>query len=261
MLTGRQTLALFGVLAALVGLAAWRLVAKDPVVSGTGPTAAPSVTAPATVSAPIVTPSTTVAVSASTAPKAPAGADGGALVVALASTDPFVRRKAIDDAVAAKDVGALAELYRVDLAANGYVAAAAIDGVGKLAALLPMAERKEAIRTLDRWLRAESVRDAKEAVGNASIAVDALGETKSKDAVPPLMDALDGGKLPLHVQTRIVQVLDTLDDPRAAPSVQRFLARVEVEAKKLTDASDALERELLTEAKAAADAVLARWVH
>ncbi len=261
MLTGRQTFALFGVLAALVGLAAWRLVAKDPVVSVTGPTAAPSVTTPAIASSPTVTPPTTVAVIASTAPLAPASAHSGALVVALASTDPFVRRKAIDDAVAAKDVGALAELYRVDLAANGYVAAAAIDGVGKLAALLPMAERKEAIRTLDRWLRAESVRDAKEAVGNASIAVDALGETKSKDAVTPLMDALDGGKLPLHVQTRIVQVLDTLDDPRAAPSVQRFLVRVEAEAKKLTDASDALERELLTEAKAAADAVLARWVH
>jgi len=181
--------------------------------------------------------------------------------VALASTDPFVRRKAIEDAVVAKDVTALAELYQVDLAANGYVAAAAIDGVGKLAALLPMAERKEAIRTLDRWLRAESQRDAKEAVGNASIAVDALGETKSKDAVTPLIDALDGGRLPLHVQTRIVEVLGTLDDPRAAPSVQRFLSRVEAEAKKLTDASDALERELLTEAKAAGDAALARWSH
>lgn len=257
-----------GLVAGVVALAAVVVVVRRGDRPGPAPTGTATVATTTATTAPAA-PTTAVGAPQGGAPEAgglppsPAAAAAssapGALAVALASPDPFVRRKAVEDAVTAKDVGALAQLYGVDLAANGYVAAAAIDGVGKLAALLPVAERKEPIRVLDKWLRAESVRDAKEALGNATIAVEALGDTKSKDAVQPLMDALDGARVPLALQTRIVEVLGELDDPRAAPAVQRFLARVEAEAQRLGDGGTSLEQELVKEARAAGQAVLAKW--
>lgn len=190
------------------------------------------------------------------APAAPEAGDaaGSSFAEAMASSDPFERRDAIEKAIARKDVSALPAIMAVDLTQNGYVAASAIDAVGKLGALAEPAARSEAVKTLDRWLRQESKRNAQEALGNASIAVDALAETKSAEAVAPLVSALDAATLPLHIETRIVESLDALGAKSAAPSVARFAARVSA----LKPADD-FEAALATEALAAANAALAKW--
>ncbi len=173
---------------------------------------------------------------------------------AMAATDPFVRRDAIEKAIARKDVSALPKIQAVDLTQDGYVAASAIDAVGKLGAIASPAAKTDAVRTLDKWLKQESKRAAPEALGNASIAVDALADTKSNEAIAPLVSALDGASLPLHIETRNVQALDSLDAKSAAPSVARFAARVS----KLTPADD-FEKALAAEALQAANDALTKW--
>jgi hypothetical protein len=173
---------------------------------------------------------------------------------AMASPDAFVRRAAIDRAVQQGDTSVLARLQAVDLTVDGYEAAAAIAGVGKLTALLPEAERKAPVATLAKWLAQESRREAPGAMGNAITAIESLGETRSREAVGPLVLALDGERLPLNVETTIVQTLVELDAREAAPSVARFHART---SKRV--GADDLERALIAEGLAAAQAALAKW--
>jgi len=171
-----------------------------------------------------------------------------------ASEDPFAQREAIAASLARKDVSALPDIERVDITKNGYVAAAAIDAVGKLGAIAPEPARTEAVRTLHRWLKQESKRTTNDAAGNVSILVDSLADTHSSEAIAPLVEALDSTTQPLHIETRIVEALVALDAKTAAPSVERFAARVRAR----TPADD-FERELAKEALAAADAALAKW--
>lgn len=162
--------------------------------------------------------------------------------------DRFATRDAIE---ATTDLKAL---QQVDITKDGYVAAAAIARIGKLASTASTGDQRDAIRTLDRWLRDESKRNAPEATGNVSIIVDALEETKSSDAIAPLVSALDSHTLPLHIETRIVQALTTLNAKSAAPSVERFAKRVEA----LTP-SDEFEKALASEASSAASSALSQW--
>jgi hypothetical protein len=142
----------------------------------------------------------------------------------------------------------------VDLTKDGHVAAAAIDAVGKLAADAPEPAKKEAVRQLADWLRQESKRGTNDAKGNVSILVDSLADTGSDEAIEPLVEALDSASYPLHIETRIVQSLERLDAKSAAPSVERFAARVG----KLTPADD-MEKALAKEAIDEANAALAKW--
>jgi HEAT repeat protein len=193
---------------------------------------------------------------------APAQAGGAAVAAdapssfaeAMASSDRFVRREAIEGAVERKDVSALPLIEKVDLTVDGYVAAAAVDAVGKLAALLPEGERAGSVRTLSKWLAQESRRDGPGAMGNASIAVDALADTKSQEAIGPLVAALDSAKLPLHMETKIVMALDRLGAKSAAGSVTKFADRVSA-----MNPTDDFERALAAEALATAKDVLSRW--
>ena len=169
----------------------------------------------------------------------------------MTSSDANERREAIGRAVEQGEVHALPRLYKVDLAVDGYEAAAAIGGVGKLSALLPVGERVDAVRTLARWLGQESRRQAPGALGNAVLAIEALGETKSPAAAQPLIEALDGAQLPLHVETRIVQALGDLDAREAAPAVRRFVDRVGRRTP-----TDDFEKQLCAEALVEAGAVL-----
>lgn len=173
---------------------------------------------------------------------------------AMHSADPFVQREAIEASLARKDVGALPAIEALDLTKNGYVAAAAIDAVGKLGAMAPEPARREAVRTLDRWLKQESKRKANDSIGNVSIAVDALSDTRSSDAIAPLVEALDSATQPIHIETKIVAALVSLDARTAAPSVERFAARV-----RARESHDDLERELAKEALSAAETALAKW--
>ena len=174
--------------------------------------------------------------------------------VAAPAYDRFAHREDIEAAVARKDVSALAELQKIELAKDGYVAAAAIAGVGKLAALAPEAEKREAIKTLDRWLKQETARRAPESVGNVSIVVDALEATKSEQAIGPLVSALDAANQPLHIETRIVEALIALHARTAIASVERFAKRVST-----LQPHDDFEKSLALEATAAANTALSEW--
>lgn len=195
--------------------------ATTPVVTTALPGAPPAAAAPTT-----TTPTTTTA--------AP-----------VASYDPFAHREEIEAIVARGDVSALPELQEIDLTKDGYVAAAAIDAVGKLAALAPEKEKREAIGTLGKWLQQEGKGKTAAAKGNVSILVDALEETKSKDAAAPLIAMLDGATQPLHIETRIVQALNALGVK--SPAIARFAARVSA-----MQPQDEFEKALVQEALEAA---------
>jgi hypothetical protein len=159
--------------------------------------------------------------------------------------DPFAHRAEIEAALARNDVTALPALQQIDLTRDGYVAAAAIDAVGKLAALAPNKEKRDAVATLARWLQQESKRKESDARGNVSILVDALEDTKSPDAIAPLVAALDSATHPLHVETRIVEALKSLGDKSGA--IQRFAKRVAA-----MQPQDDFEKALVAEALEAA---------
>ncbi|MGZ3478259.1 MAG: hypothetical protein ACXVCJ_27425 [Polyangiales bacterium] len=173
---------------------------------------------------------------------------------ATEKTADALSREGIEAAVMAKDPSALPSIEKVDLTKDGHVAAAAIDAVGKLAAMAPEPAKKEAVRTLADWLRQESKRGTNDAKGNVSILVDSLADTGSDEAIKPLVDALDSASYPLHIETRIVQSLERLDAKSAAPSVERFAARVG----KLAP-TDEMEKALAKEAVDEANAALAKW--
>jgi len=219
---------------------------KDPVAPASAAPVATAPLAPIVTTQPIAPTPTTIAKpspSVVSADSSPPSAD-----------DPFVRRAAIEEAIAKKDLSALPEIEKTDLTVNGYLAASAIDAVGKLGAIAPPADKREAVRTLARWLREESLRKTNDAAGNVSILVDALADTKSEEAVAPLVAALDSATHPLFLETRIVQALDALGAKSAAASVERFAVRVRA----LQPQSD-FEKELAKEALEAAEASLTRW--
>ncbi len=184
------------------------------------------------------------------APSVVATGGASATTPAPLANDPNARREEIEAIAARGDVSALPELMKTDLTADGYVAAAAIIAVGKLAAIAPEKEKREAVAQLGKWLRDESKRKA---LGNVSITVDALQDSKSDAAIAPLVAALDAGQ-PLHIETRIVEALTSLDATSAAPSVERWMGRV-----KAMHPQDDFEKELAAEALVAGGAALKKW--
>lgn len=227
-------------------------VAPAPAASAPSIVAEP---APPLVEKPAV--ATTGIASATAAPSPAPISDDAApstLAEAMKSPDPFVRRSAIEAALARKDTSALPTIARVDLTENGYVAASAIDATGKLAALASEPEKRDAVRTLRGWLEQETRRKSRDAMGNTSILVDSLADTRSPEAIPPLVAALDSASLPLHIETRIVDALAALDAKQAAPSVERFVARVTA-----LKPSDEMQQALAKEAIETANAALAKW--
>jgi len=187
-------------------------------------------------------------------------AAGGPSIEAPPETEvppAFAAKRDEIEAIAARgDVSKLPELLKTDITENGYVAAAAIDAVGKLAALAPEKQKKEAVGQLGKWLKQETKRKAQESIGNVSIIVDALQDSKSDAAIAPLVEALDSAQQPLHVETRIVEALTTLNATGAVPSIERFAGRV-----KALQPQDDFQKELAGEALAAADAALKKLPH
>jgi hypothetical protein len=137
------------------------------------------------------------------------------------------RLEAIEHVVAARSVDAIALLGSVDIASDGYVAAAAIRALGDLATTAPKAERGVAVGTLASWLtKSQALGEA--GYGNVSLIVDALADSGALDAVAPLSRALDSEHLPLHLETRTVQALTAIGDPSSIGAVQRFGDRLDV---------------------------------
>jgi hypothetical protein len=175
-----------------------------------------------------------------------------ALEEALHGTDPWATRDAIVAAVDAKDFSALPVLEKVDLSKDGFVSAATIQGVGKLGAIADAPAKHDAVQTLNRWLRDETKRGTPDAIGNASIAIDALHDASGTESADALVAALDSASEPLHLETRIVQALDAMHAQSAISAITRFEARV-----RMRTPSDDLETALITEAIAAAETALA----
>ena len=111
-------------------------------------------------------------------------------------------------------------------------------------------DRDEAARTLARWLREETARDAADARGNVPNLIEALGEVGNEIASSALVDALEDERHDLASKTLIVQQLARLDHgdrERALPAVMRF-ARDTEDAPVHDDFEAALRREALAAA-------------
>jgi hypothetical protein len=108
----------------------------------------------------------------------------------------------------------------------------------------------DAARTLARWLREETRRDAADARGNVPNLIEALGTVGGDLAVGALLDALDDQRHDLALKTLIVQQLGAIgtSDARALRAVDRFALVAEG-----TAVHDELDAELRDEALAAAD--------
>jgi HEAT repeat protein len=215
---------------------------------GVAPNATATATAPTSASDPAPAPAP-----APTPVLAPAPAlTPSALEQTIHDAEPLAAREAIVAAVDAKDLSALPVLEKVDLSKDGFVAAAAIEGVGNLGAIADPSDQRLATQTLDRWLRDETKRGTPDAIGNASIAIDALHDLGTPESADALIAALDSASEPLHLETRLVQTLDAMHAQSAMSAITRFEARVRTRI-----AADDLETALIAEAIAAAETALA----
>lgn len=133
----------------------------------------------------------------------------------------------IEAAVDANDTPALAWLTKRNLDSDPETTSVTIRAVGHLAASARRDDKDAAARTLGRWLREETGKEGTFARGNVSLLTDALADCGSTEAVAPLVSALDASTLPLHAETRMVEALAALGDPRSANAIERFAARVD----------------------------------
>jgi hypothetical protein len=170
-----------------------------------------------------------------------------ALRSALSSPDVAVRIDAVEAAVAAGGVETLPVLESTDLKVDPDAAPTIIAAVAALGARAATADRARAASTLDTWLRGEARREGRDASGNVSVLVDALGTVGGREAAASLRRALDEYGLPLHVETLAVQNLAKLGDPGARDAITRFATRVSQ-----LPAGDELDEELRQEALGAA---------
>ncbi|MEZ4261864.1 MAG: hypothetical protein R3B36_22475 [Polyangiaceae bacterium] len=161
---------------------------------------------------------------------------------------------AIEAAAERGDVGALRDLERIDPDRDPYVTSVAVRAIAHIAAAAPSVERDGAARTLGRWLGDASRKQDAASRGHASLLVDALADTGSRDAVAPLAALLDRADVPLHVRVRAVESLSALGDARGRPAVERFSAALAA----LEPSDDALDQELREEATRAVARALER---
>ncbi|HET9954985.1 MAG TPA: hypothetical protein VFQ61_10800 [Polyangiaceae bacterium] len=174
------------------------------------------------------------------------------LKVALESGDARTRVEGIRQVAAEGVYEALPLLLERGLDRDPDSAVTLIRAIGILTRLAPETDRAGATRRLQTWLAHESVRAERGADANTVALLKALASIGGADARLTLRNTLDAARLPLPMQTLIVQQLGEQRDPRDAPALERFLARVETQT-----AETAMDRELQAEAKAAARDALA----
>lgn len=168
--------------------------------------------------------------------------------------DPRTVALAAIAAAANGDVStAVTRIGETDLAADGYVAAKAIRTLARLASRATDSDRARVGARLASWLEAERRRPSPDALGNVSILAEELGKVPDPSAARALLSALEGGDLPLHIESRIVVSLGELGDPLAVTAVERFRARVPAPT-----GDDAFEDALRREAIEIADTARAR---
>lgn len=170
-----------------------------------------------------------------------------ALAAALEAGDDVKNVEAIEAVVAARATNALPLLVKVRLPDAPHTAPTVIAAIATLGNELPPRERREPALTLVKWLHDESRRDGRDAAGNTSVLIDALADTKQREAIEALAAVLDDEVLPLHQETLAVQRLAELGSPLARRPIERFAARVEAMTPKEDD--EGLRREALSAAR------------
>lgn len=240
--------------AAVIGLIAVAARSSGRVTSSS---LAPLASSAIVTGAPLLPPRTIRAEAA--APVAPPSAPEvpSALVQTLAGEDEFAKIASIEEAVRDGDVASVPALARTDLARSPGAAPTVIHGLARLAVQGNGEHVPLAASTLARWLKEERVREGNDAAGNVPNLVEslgALGGHEAVDAFVELLDARDGTRNDLAIETLTVQQLAGLGDASAKAAVTRFQARVRAQA----PSEDAFERELQTEALAAATEALDR---
>jgi len=176
-----------------------------------------------------------------------------ALREGLASDNSGTRIEALRAVRDEARVEALPELLARDVARDPEVAPTLITVTAELARKAEPAQRTAATQKLSDWLRSESAREGADARGNVAQLVEALGAMNTPEAVPALVEALEGDRLPLHVETVAVDGLAQLGDTSARAAVEQFRARLAA-----NPAPTGFELELHHEAEIAADRALAR---
>lgn len=190
--------------------------------------------------------------SASLAPSASPRPALDALRAGLASAEPWRRREAIAAAADARDASAIPLLAAVDVRDDGYVGAAAIDALGRLARDSgDRSLRGLAVGRLLEVVRAERGGDAPGSLGNVLLAVEALALAGDGAAAAPLAAELLRHELPTSVLVRFVQTLATLGDRASVGAIRSFRDRLALER-----GVDEFEEQLRLEAIAAADDAL-----
>jgi hypothetical protein len=150
----------------------------------------------------------------------------------------------------------LPDLLALEPARDPELAPTLISVSTKLAAESGEAQRSAAATRLAAWLSSEAQRTDADARGNQSLLIEALGKLNTPEAVAALSQALGSDQLPVHVATLATDGLARIGDPSARTAVEQFRTRV---AEK--PAADSFERELRSEALAAADRALAKLPH
>lgn len=171
----------------------------------------------------------------------------------LESDDVNARIQALRAARERGDVALLPRLLELELEPEPDVAPTLIGVATELAQIADPQLKTAAATRLGEWLRSESQRDGDDARANVSVLVEALGRLDAPEAGAALLEALDAGRLPVHVASLAVQGLARNGDPRARSAVERFRARLADSPQ--TD--DSFARELQAEAQQTADRALA----
>lgn len=238
--------------AAVVAILATAARGQEPVAR------APSVGSSATVTAaPVLRRLARADESAAAAEPSTFHAAPSALAQTLAGEDDFAKIAALEAAVRDGLVAEIPALVRTDLARSPGAAPTIIHGLARLSVQGSGEDAALAASTLARWLKEERTREGNDAAGNVPNLVEALGALGGPEAVDALIELLeqrDGTRNDLAIETLTVQQLAALGDARARAPVTRFLGRVRGQA----GSEDTFERELQTEALAAATEALDR---
>jgi hypothetical protein len=212
--------------------------------------------APAALQQPVVQQPTTAPRTAPAQPEKPAPAQErdprAELRAALASDNAGTRIDALRTAAELRTVQALPDLLALDITRDPEVAPTVFQVTGRLAQHADAAQRGAAVSQLSRWLQSESARDGADARGNVSVLVETLADFQAPEAESALVEVLQSGKQPLHVQTLAVEGLAKLGTPAAQAALTQFRTQLGQTERQ------GFELELQREAEQATDRALAR---
>lgn len=171
---------------------------------------------------------------------------------ALASDNAGTRIEAVRKLGEQRKVEALPDLLALDVTRDPELAPTLIQVAAQLAQRADSSQRAAAATQLSSWLRSESARESADARGNVSVLVETLAGIHAPEAEAALIEVLQNGQQPLHVQTLAVEGLAKLGTPAAQAALTQFRAQLSQTERQ------GFELELQREAEQATDRALAQ---